>query len=86
VNSGDVATIFVTTVVTGAVTVLLLARMKYRARGSAGSAELREIAERLEHLERAVDAVAVETERIAEGQRFTTKLLGERDPQAARRP
>jgi hypothetical protein len=33
---------------------------------------------RLEHLERAIDAMAVEMERIGEGQRFTTKLLAER--------
>jgi hypothetical protein len=30
---------------------------------------------RLERIEVAVQAIAIETERIAEGQRFTTKLL-----------
>jgi hypothetical protein len=34
---------------------------------------------RLQHLEQAVDAIAIEIERISEGQRFTTKLLAERD-------
>ena len=34
-----------------------------------------DIAGRLERIEHAVDAVALEVERIAEGQRFTTKLL-----------
>ena len=43
---------------------------------------LAEIAQRLAHLEHAVDATAVEVERIAEGQRFTTKLLSERTPTA----
>lgn len=33
---------------------------------------------RLRHLEQAVDAIAIEIERISEGQRFTTKLLSER--------
>lgn len=33
---------------------------------------------RMEHLEVAVDAMAVELERIGEGQRFVTKLLAER--------
>ena len=33
---------------------------------------------RLERIEHAVDAIAVEIERISEGQRFTTKLLSER--------
>ena len=33
--------------------------------------------DRLRHLEQAVDAIAIEVERISEGQRFTTKLLSE---------
>lgn len=33
---------------------------------------------RLERIEQAVDAMAVEIERISEGQRFTTRLLSER--------
>ena len=35
--------------------------------------------DRLKHLEQAVDAIAIEIERISEGQRFTTKLLADRD-------
>lgn len=35
--------------------------------------------ERLERMEQAIQAVAIETERIAEGQRFTTKLLSRSD-------
>ena len=34
-----------------------------------------EVSAQLEHLNRAVDAIAVEVERISEGQRFTTRLL-----------
>jgi hypothetical protein len=41
-----------------------------------------EVAARLERMEAALDGVAVEVERIAEGQRFVTKLLAE--PGAAR--
>ena len=37
-----------------------------------------EIEARLERIEQAVDAVALEMERIGEGQRFVTKLLAER--------
>ena len=33
--------------------------------------------ERLARIEQAVDAIALEVERISEGQRFTTKLLSE---------
>jgi hypothetical protein len=37
-----------------------------------------ELIERLERIERAVDATALEVERIGEGQRFLTRALGER--------
>lgn len=36
-----------------------------------------EITDRLERMEHALDSIAVEVERITEGQRFTTKLLSE---------
>lgn len=39
---------------------------------------LDEINDRLSRLDNAMDSVAVEVERISEGQRFTTKLLAER--------
>lgn len=37
-----------------------------------------DVAARLERMEQAIDAIAVEMERVSEGQRFTTKLLTER--------
>ena len=37
-----------------------------------------DVSVRLERMEQAIDAIAVEVERISEGQRFTTKLLSER--------
>ncbi len=37
-----------------------------------------DVAARLERIEQAVDAIAIEMERVSEGQRFTTKLLSER--------
>lgn len=36
-----------------------------------------EMSDRLERMEQAIEAVAIEVERISEGQRFTTKLLSE---------
>ena len=36
-----------------------------------------EVATRLERMEQSLDAIAVEVERISEGQRFTTKLLAQ---------
>lgn len=41
---------------------------------------LTETAQRLERLESSVDAIAIEVERISEGQRFVTKLLSEGVP------
>ena len=35
------------------------------------------VATRLERMEQAIDSIAVEVERISEGQRFTTKLLAD---------
>ena len=40
-------------------------------------AAMTETAQRLERLESSVDAIAIEVERISEGQRFVTKLLSE---------
>jgi hypothetical protein len=34
---------------------------------------------RLDRIERAIDAIAIEMERLGEGQRYTTKLLAERE-------
>jgi hypothetical protein len=49
-----------------------------------GSPLARELTERLTQLEQSVDAVAIEVERIGEGQRFMTRLFTEiRAPRAA---
>ena len=40
---------------------------------------------RLERMEQSLDTVAVEVERISEGQRFTTKLLSEKSADAVNR-
>ena len=48
-----------------------------------------DVAQRLERMEQAIDAIAIEVERISEGQRFTTRLLSERvgeSPSALPRP
>ena len=45
--------------------------------------ELKEIAARLEHLSQAVDTVAIEVERVSEGQRFVTRILSDAHAPAA---
>ena len=45
-----------------------------------------EVAARMERMEQALDSIAIEVERISEGQRFTTKLLSEREERARLTP
>lgn len=54
-------------------------KMDHRSLPPAVSPELQQ---RLEHMEQAIDSIAVEVERISEGQRFTTKLLADRQHEA----
>ena len=49
-------------------------------------ADLKEIRDGLGQLQQAIDAIAVEVERLSEGQRFTTKLLSERAREVAHGP
>jgi hypothetical protein len=66
---------------------VLLVRMSYRhkekmATLQGGSPQRQaDLEDRLERIEQAVDTIAVEMERIGEGQRFVTKLLAERPSQ-----
>jgi hypothetical protein len=58
-----------------------LAESGYGARReeAAGAALPRELADHLTNIEQSVEAVAIEVERIGEGQRFVTRLFTERD-------
>jgi hypothetical protein len=57
---------------------LPLARAFARRMDRRGAAQVpAEISSQLTHLNQAVDAIALEVERISEGQRFTTRLLSE---------
>ena len=71
----------IATVVRSLATMFLSSRRSRRIPDLAGSS-LDD--ERLSRLEQAVDAIALEIERISEGQRFTTKLLSEQARQSSR--
>ena len=43
-------------------------------------------AARLERIEQAIDAMSLEVERIAEGQRFVTRLMADRAPERVALP
>jgi hypothetical protein len=64
--------------------VLALTRRLW-VRGSARHAVDLENSPRLQRIEQAVESIALEVERIGEAQRFTTKLLAERQPDAVAR-
>jgi hypothetical protein len=49
-------------------------------RQGAQPAQLPDTSARLERIEQAIDAMAVEVERIAEGQRFVTRLMTDKTP------
>lgn len=70
--------IFGTTSVVGVAWAVAYGAVKYRkAAAPVSDAALSRIEQRMERIEQAIDAVAVEVERVSEGQRFTTRLLSE---------
>ena len=70
---------------TTSATILSLARMRIRAREQ-NELGAPNVDERLYRIEQAVDAMAIEIERMAESQRFTTRILAERLPAAEALP
>ncbi|MBK6488926.1 MAG: hypothetical protein IPF98_19225 [Gemmatimonadetes bacterium] len=76
--------------VVGAVVITLIRTVAQAAARSRGPQEegavLMRVDDRLGRMEQAIDAMAIEVERISEGQRFTAKLLAERAPEASRLP
>lgn len=66
-------------------TIMVLTRMRYRyleRREQYRSVEPAALDERLTRIEQAVDAIAIEVERMSESHRFTSRLLAERLPAA----
>jgi hypothetical protein len=80
VEPGDVAIAGIVFGTLGAIGFPLARAFARRIEGgrAVSSAVPGDVAERLERIERAVEAVALEVERISEGQRFVTKLMSER--------
>jgi hypothetical protein len=52
-------------------------RLELKDKLSAGHGSPANVEDRLARIEQAVDAIAVEVERVAEGQRFATKLFAD---------
>lgn len=60
--------------------VLFFARRRWKRRGTALPSGLGVESQRLERLENGMEAIAIEIERVSEGQRFVTRLLSESQP------
>jgi hypothetical protein len=58
------------------------ARRIWRGKPQAPAPRMDEISPRFDRLEQAIDAIAIEVERISEGQRFVTKIMADRPAQA----
>ena len=79
VEPGEVAIVAIVFGTTAG-TILSLVRMKMRSSEQRSKIADPGVDERLYRIEQAVDAMAVEIERMAESQRFTARLLSERLP------
>ena len=68
-------------IVSAAVVLLVALTQRYRIkmRGAGPSALPADLTQRLSRMEAGIESVAVEVERISEGQRFTTRLLSDRE-------
>jgi hypothetical protein len=81
-----VTTVLIVAIVCGSAYSLLKMYMRRGSGTTVAQPSLREIHDGLGQLQRTVDAIAIEVERLSEGQRFTTKLLAEREREAAQIP
>lgn len=76
----DIAVVAIVFITMGSVLFPLVRAWSRRieGRGKSPAALSPDVAERLERIERAVESIAIEVERISEGQRFVTKVLADR--------
>jgi len=81
-----VTTIVIVAIVCGSAYSLLKMYMRRGSETDIPQAGLKEIHDGLGQLQQAVDAIAIEVERLSEGQRFKTKLLAERERELAQIP
>lgn len=73
----DIAPVLGIAVVWGIAAMMLKMWLNHRERIS-GQPRVKADDGRLERLEQAVEAIAIEIERVSEGQRFVTKMLADR--------
>jgi len=81
-----ITTVVIVAIVCGSLYSLVKLYMRRGSGTAAPQAGLEEIHYGIVQLQQAVDAIAIEVERLSEGQRFTTKLLAERDRETTQLP
>ena len=57
---------------------IAMARRMWRGKPQPAGPKMDELSPRFDRLEQAIDAIAIEVERVSEGQRFVTKIMAER--------
>jgi hypothetical protein len=72
-----VTTVVIVAIVAGSAYRLIKMWLQRSGRLSIPEADVKELRDGIGQLQQAVDAIAIEVERLSEGQRFTTKLLAE---------
>jgi len=72
-----VTTVAIVGIVAGSSYRLIKMWLQRSERSSIPEPELKEIRDGIGQLQQAVDAIAIEVERLSEGQRFTSKLLAD---------
>ena len=78
--------IAIVAIVGGTVSQVLRVWLNRPKRADLQQPDLKEIRDGLGQLQQAIDAIALEVERLSEGQRFTTKLLAEQAREVAPGP
>ena len=81
-----VTTVVIVAIVCGSAYSLIKMYMRGGSATAVPDRGLREIYDALGQLQHAVDAIAIEVERLSEAQRFATRLLSERETEAAHIP
>ncbi len=56
---------------------------KWERQAKARPVEDSDTTQRLERIEQAIEAMAIEVERVSEGQRFVSRLMADREPERA---
>ena len=86
-NEGQIFSIVVVAIITSGITLSMIVQAwvqtRTRKEPKAPQARLEAIDARLSRMEERIETIAIEMERVAEGQRFTAKLLADRASAAA---